>query len=285
MPISTTALIVVMIAFALSAVVSAFAARSSHHRELSNAGPWWGAIGVGLAYALGHSAIAPPAYPPSDVTDRLPILALAAALVAAALAGGRDVLWARVLGLAGLAGLVILVMLGPVLGAGEYSEETVIQLASISGACLLAMVNLALLDRPSSRLELSIGLVVLALGAAIVLILSNSLVLCLLGGTLAAVLAFSLVGGWGRPVGGGVPVAATILSALLVEGSVYAFLPATPAILLAGSPGLLWLLRWGPCSRLGPKARAGLAVALIAIPVGIAIVLTFFSRVEDASGI
>lgn len=44
--------------------------------------PWWTASAVGLAYSAGHWALARPTFPPSDVTDRLPFLALAAVALA-----------------------------------------------------------------------------------------------------------------------------------------------------------------------------------------------------------
>ncbi len=285
MPISVPALLVVLLALALSAGLSALAARSSRRRSDPGDGPWWGALAVGLGYVVAHCAVATPSFPPFDVTDRIPFLALAAAVVAAFLAGGRGVLWARIVGSLGLAVLVSLVMLGPVLGAGEYSEETIFQLSAIAGVSCLAMLNVGLLDTPSRRLELWVGLTVVTAGAGVALILSNSAILFFLAGCLVLVSVASLLGGWGMPVGGGTTVGASVLTALLIEGSVYAFLPAIPSLLLASAPLLLWITRIGPIARQGTMPRAVIAASLVLIPVAIAIFLVYSSASSDLSGI
>ncbi len=285
MPVSATAALAVLLAMALAAGLSVLAARAVRRRGfLSGTAPWWGALAVGLAYTLGHAGVATPAIPPSDVTDRVPILAFAAAVVAVALAGGRDVLWARVVGYLGLAALAYVVMLGPLLGAEDHPREMIIQLAVIAVGVLLATLNLALLDAPSRRPELWAALTVLALGTGVILVLANSLVLFQLGGVLAVVLAASLLGAWGLPVGGGIPVAVAVLTALIVDGAVYAFLPATAALVLAGAPAILWLIRLGPLTRLGPKGRAVVGVGLILIPLAVAVILVLSSKSSDGYG-
>jgi hypothetical protein len=281
MPVSPTAVVAVLLAMALAAGLSALAARALRREGFA---PWWGALAVGLAYALGHAGVATPAFPPADVTDRVPIVALVGAVVAAALAGRRDVLWARVVGYLGLAVLAYVVMLGPVLGAEEFLRETIIQLSVIAVGVLLATLNVALLDAPSRRPELWSSLTVLAFGTGVVLVLANSAVLFQLGGILAVVLAASLLGAWGLPVGGGIPVAVAVLTALVVEGAVYAFLPATGALVLAGAPAVLWLTRLGPIARLGSKGRAAVAAGLILIPLAVAVILVLSSKSSDGYG-
>jgi hypothetical protein len=105
-----------------------------------------------------------------------------------------------------------------------------------------------------------------------------------LGGVLSMVLAVSLLGSWGRPVGGGIVVASAVLTALVIEGFVYAFLPTSSALLLAGSPAMLWLTRLGPVARLGPKGRAAVASGLILIPIAVAVGLGLASSSVDESG-
>jgi hypothetical protein len=172
-------------------------------------------------------------------------------------------------------------MLGPVLGAGDFPRETVVWLATTAVASLLAALNVALLDAPSRRFEVWAALTVFALGAGVVLVLANSAVLFLLAGVLAVVLAASLFGSWGLPVGGGIPVAASVLTALVVEGFVYAFLPATSALMLAASPAVLWLTRLGPLARLGPNARAAVAAGMAFLAVAVAVGLFLASRTSD----
>jgi hypothetical protein len=273
MPVSVTAAFAVLLASAVAAGLSSLAARRQRMAEVA---PWWGAFTVGLAYVIGHLGVATPSIPPGDVTDRIPVVALAGAIVAAILAGKRGVTWARVVGSIGLGMLASLLILGPVLKADEVT-----QLVTIA-ASLLAMTNVALLDAPSRRAELWVGLTVLTTGAGVVLILANSAVLFLLAGTLAAVLAAALLGAWGKPLGGGIPVASAVLTALVIEGAVYASLSAKPALILAASSALLWLIRLGPLGSLGPKARCALASVLVLIPVAIAIGLILTSASAES---
>ncbi len=281
MPVSTTAILAVIFALGLAAGLSALAARSKRRLGGGSTAPWWGTIAVGLAYAVGHAGVATPSIPPADVTDRIPIIALISAVVAIVLAGGRGRSWGRISGYLGLAILVNVVMLGPVLGSGDFPQETVIWLAASAVASVLATLNVGLLDAPGRRVDLWAALVVFAFGAGVVLVLSNSAVLFQLGGVLAVVLAASLLGAWGLPIGGGVPVALAVLTALIVEGFVYAFLPASGALILAAAPATLWLTRIGPLARLGPRTRAVVAAVLISIPVALAAGLVLASKSND----
>jgi len=281
MPVSPVAVLAVLLASALAACLSALAALWARRR---GAAPWWGPMAVGLAYALGHAGVATPSIPPGDVTDRIPALALAGAVVAVILAGGRGGLRARLAGYLGLAALASLSMLGPVLGAGDLSREAVAWLAATAAAAMLAALNLGLLDAPPRRSEIWAALTAYALGTGVVLVLANSAVLLQLGGVLALVLAASLAGSRGLPVGGGIPAATAVLIALIVEGYVYAFLPSTAALVLAAAPTLLWLTRLGPIARLGPTARAAVASGLVLLPVAVAAGLVLASKSSDGYG-
>jgi hypothetical protein len=284
LPITPLAMGLIFLAMVLAAGLSFLAARSSRRQGLVDSGPWWGALAVASGYVVAHVGVATPSFPPLDVHDRTPYLVIAAALVGAAIAGGRGVLWARVLGYLGLAILSYFVILGPVLGAGEYSEETIFKLATVAGVSLLAMLNVGLLDAPGRRLELWVALGLLAAGVGVTLRFSNFAVGLFLAGSLALVLLASIVASRGLPVGGGIPVAATVLTALIAEGSVYAFVLAAPGLILAGSPLILWLMRIGPLARLGPKTRVAIASGLILIPIGVAIGLAYAWRALEESG-
>ena len=74
MPVLTTFLIAMPLALALASGLSAVAARSARPADKDAAGPWWGSLAVGFAYILGQVAVATPAWPPSDISDRIPYL-------------------------------------------------------------------------------------------------------------------------------------------------------------------------------------------------------------------
>ncbi len=284
MPVSATAVLAMILATAFSAGLSALGVWSRRRLGVDAPSPWWGALAVGLGYLIGHAGVATPAIPPADVTDRIPLIALVGSGVAALLAGGRRDVWIRVLAYTGLATLTYVVMLGPVLGSGDFPGETVTWLVGSAVVSVLAALNVGFLDAPGRRSETWVGLAAFAFGAGVVLVLSNSAVLFQLGGVLAVALVASIVGAWGRPVGGGVPVALGVLTALIVEGFVYAFLPAPSAAILAASPLVLWLTRLRPIARLGPRTRAAIAAVLILIPVAVAAALVLASKSDEGYG-
>jgi hypothetical protein len=282
MPVSMTAIFALIFAAALSGGLSALAALWS--RRDGKAPPHWGGAAVGLAYALGHAGVATPSFPPSDVTDRIPIIALLGGAVAVILAGNRGGLRGRIAGYLGLAASAWIVMLGPLLGAEEIPRETWAWLAGTAITSSFAALNVALLDAPARRPELWAALTGLALGTGVVLVLANSAILFQLGGVLTLALAASLLGAWGMPVGGGIAVGVAVLTALIVEGFVYAFLPGSAALALAFAPAALWLTRLGVLSRLGPKTRGSIAMCLIIVPVAVAIGLVIASKSADGYG-
>jgi hypothetical protein len=75
-----------------------------------------------------------------------------------------------------------------------------------------------------------------------------------------------------------------VLTSLIVEGYVYAFLPASAALVLAFAPAALWLTRLRALGRLGPKARGSIAMCLILVPVVVAIGLVIASKSSDGHG-
>ncbi|HEU5118168.1 MAG TPA: hypothetical protein VFT74_16220, partial [Isosphaeraceae bacterium] len=221
------------------------------------------ALGVGLGYALGHAIVAKPAFPPGEVTSRIPYLAVAAAVVSVGQGGGLG----RFLRALALASVVYLVMLSPILSRGEHSNLALIGLAGTALTALISAGNVAALDEPGRRIELHWALAVLSFGAGFVFLMARSVVLA----QLSLVLAASLVGAWRASAPGVSLVALTVLSALVIESVFYAFLPASGALLIAGAPALNWVTRLGPLARLGTKGRAILTVTLIAATVALAL--------------
>jgi hypothetical protein len=284
MPFSTAALVGVSLAVVAAAGLSFFASQLVRRRGIDGSAPAWGALAVGLAYAIGHLGVAMPSMPPGDVTDRIPWIAVAAAVVATILGMGRGALWGRVVAFVGLASLAWVVMLGPVLGSSDFTREQFLWLAGSAFAALFFSINVALLDSSSRHIDIWLALALLAIGSGVVLLLANSAVLFQLAGLLGVVLMASLLGSRGLAIGGGVPLASTILIALVLEGFVYAFLPAVAAVLLAAAPTSLWLTRLGPIARLGSKARITVALVIMLIPIGIAIGVTLGSQTTNEYG-
>ena len=82
----------------------------------------WSALAIGLAYIAGQAAVARPAFPPVDVTDRIPWLALAATVLAVAEAAWALAPWVRLFGRSLLLTLSLGLMLGPVVSANDLSR-------------------------------------------------------------------------------------------------------------------------------------------------------------------
>lgn len=251
-----------IVAAAVSSVVSEAAARSGRRR---GSPPWWSALSVGLGYAIGHACVNMPAFPPGEVTSRIPYLALIGAVVAA----GQGGFAGRLIRAVGLVSLVYLVMLSPILGRGGHSRAAVGGFVGTALAALMAAGNVAMLDESGRRKELSMALIVLSIGAGILFLMARSAVLF----ELSMVLAASMIGGWRPLTRGRVEVALTVLSALVLESFYYASLPSQGAVLLAGAPAVLWGMQIGPLRRLGETGSTTVAAVLMILAVVAAVVV------------
>jgi len=236
---------------------------------------WWGAAAVGLAYVAGHAAVARPAVPPVEVTDRLPWVALAAAALAVYEAARPSAAVGRGVGRCLLGALTLGLMLGPVHNPG------VVWFGATVAVALASWVNLGALAAGPQGSDVFRGLLITAGGAGVVLLLSGSAVLGILGLALTAALAGGWLGARGVPPEGSLPTAAVVLGALVLEGYVYASLPASGALLLAAAPAGTWVGRLGPARRLGPWASATLGAACVLVPVGIAVGLAVAASLDD----
>ncbi len=246
---------------------------------------WAGPPALGLGYALGHAAVRGwlkgewPTFPPLDVTDWVPFLALAAMVLGSFEAAAPSPAWARWENRLLLAAGSLWALLHPLFNGTWQPREGAIWLASIGAAQLIVWGVMETRARQLGRAMIP-PMVILAAGTAAVLLLSHSLVLGELAATLAvALVAICLVSLW-RPgltlARGGVPVVVTVLTGLLVLGRFYAYpeVSAPAVILLAVSPLTLWIDLLGPVRRLGAW-KAGLVRAVaIFVPVAIAVGLT-----------
>ena len=257
----------VMLAVAAGASVAAVLAGVA--RALGGKpGGWVGASAVGSGYVAGHLVFAWPAIPPVDVTDRIPWLALAAVLVAVFEAGRTPRPWTRWVGRSVLAALVLGAMLGPVAGA-----PGMLRVWLIPGlVALLAWADVEVLAARCALADVLRALLITAGGTTVALVFAGSAVLPFL----CAVLTAALAGGWlvvvrDGPPRGWVTVALAVLTALVLDGSIYAFLPVPTALLLAAAPAMTWLTRLGPARRLGRWPALAFGTVSVLIPIAIAI--------------
>jgi hypothetical protein len=243
------------------------------------AGGRGGMWGLAAGYLAGHTAILWPSFPPIDVTDRIPYLALAAALWVGFEAIWRNSDLPRWGGLAVLACLTLGMTLSPILLREDpIDRRTALWIAGLAGTVLVSWINLELLARHAGRAALAVPMVLVIVGGAAILVISGSAVL----GQLSVILAMAWVASaglalWfvdGVPLRNMVPVVATVLSALMVTGHVYANVPAWSAVVLAAAPAGAWSGKIGPARRLAPWQVVILdsvvTAALVALAVSLA---------------
>jgi hypothetical protein len=283
------ALNVLVVPFVVSALVLAASRWAFRRAGMSGAGPAAAVLGLGAGYLAGHLAAARPAFPPIEVTDRVPWLAAASALLGLLESARPAPGWARWENRLLLTALVMAVVLGPVLEETGASGSGRIWLAGVALALLASWANLEAL---ATRLSVpSLGLPVLAVvaGAGAVLVLSGSLVL----GELGLALASSLGATWLLSLfwndlslaRGGPPFLVATLGSLLLVGHVYAGLPTWPAVALLAAPLAIWSGFLGPLRRAATWKRTLLSLAATLALVGIAILLALSaSPPYDGSG-
>ena len=234
---------------------------------------------LATGYAAGHLAIAWPAFPPLEVTDRVIWIAITSLLAAllSAVAASRA-WWQRALR-AGFSALAVGAMVGPI-----YADvsQTWSGLGWTLGLWILLAASWANIDALAGSLPpamLGVPLAGIALGTAAALTVSGSVVLGQLCAALAAALAAVLVVTARAAVAARIgPVCSLVLGALLIDGYVYSELPAPACLLLTGSPIALWSARIPAISRGPAWLRIAVVTTLAAIPVAVAVALSFSGR-------
>jgi hypothetical protein len=255
-------------------VVLALAMVVARKRGAPAEGVRWGVVlGVGAGDLVLHLGPAwRPAFPPIDVIDRTPWLALAATIFALLAPGAA---WVRRGGLVLLAALVFVVILGPVLPETSSTRAGLAWLGLVGAVVLVAWAHLEALGKRVEGAALIWPLLVVAGGTSVVLLVSGSVVLSQLGLALTAALAApvgaSLGVALGRSTLGIIPVVLTVLTALVLNGHVYAGLPTSSALLLAAAPAGAWAARRGPARRGAPWLATLLAVVATLVPIGAAL--------------
>lgn len=233
------------------------------------------ALAVGLGYAAGHAAVAWPSWPPLEVIDRVPFLVLGVMVLGLFETTWPAPAWAtwenRIL----VSLLTVVLIVGPAVQETWGTRANLLRLACLGAGLALAWGSVEALTGRVSGLAVALPLFVTAAGAAVVIVISGSLVSGRLAGVLAAALAgCAVLAAWDpRPAlaRGGVAAAAVALASLLLVGHVYSSTPALAAILLALAPLAAWIVRVGPLRRLTGWKAALTATAAALVTVGLAV--------------
>jgi hypothetical protein len=251
------------------------------------------AVGMGVGYLAGHAAVAwPSAFPPVEVTDRIPFVVLAAILLGLLESAWPSPLWARWENRFLMTALVLGTVLGPLFEGLSGTRAGVVQMCGIAVAILVFWANLEALacKLPPSAVGLMVGIV--TAGAGLRLLLAGNMVLfqllLALGASLGAAWLFSL---W-RPAvtltRGGAAVLTLALASLLIYGQFYSIVPEPEALaiglaaIVLITPLLAWVAMIGPIRR-RPTWLVCLVVTLVTIiPVAITLVLAWKKMPEPA---
>jgi hypothetical protein len=264
---------------AWSAIVLAIAWRPWRKHAPNDWGHWAGPVALAGAFVLSFVGAAGrlPPVPPIQVTDWLPYIAMAAAVIGvidATLQIPRTARWA--IGCACIAAATWL-LIRP-LPAETHSLSTklgwLVMRAVVWGGWWIALDGLAH-ERPGFSVPRDLLIVTAA--SALVLMMSGSKLLGLLGGSLAASLAAFVVIGFFADLSiarGGALVLAALLSGLLICGLFYASLARQNALLLLLAAVLTSAARFPPVKNLAGWKRHSVQIALAAVPAGLAVALT-----------
>jgi hypothetical protein len=273
-------LFVVVVPAVVAALLVVMFGWAGRQAGVAGAGPAAIALALGAGAIAAQVAIAGPAFPPIEVTDRIPWLVLAAVVLGLCESIHPSPAWARWENRLLLGVLVVWAVLAePVLKADWSTRRNLAVQGGLVLAIFAAWMNLEILAARKSTMVLGPSLLVVATGTDLALLFSGSVVLGRIGGGLTAALGAAWVVSWWRPdrsmSRGGVPVLVVTVAALLIVGHVYSGLPLSAAVLLAAAPLLLWLAWVGPARRLASWQSSLLAAALVLLPAGVAVGLAF----------
>jgi hypothetical protein len=238
---------------------------------------WAGALGVAIGYIAGHLFIrGVPPFPPIEVEDWLPILA-----VVTSLAGVIDVSWtlprfARRLIRLGLTVATVLLLARPMIA--NVWPTTAEAAAWIAGLVAAMVAVWSIVDGTVAREHGSIVPFVLGFtmaGLAVVQGLSSSLVLARMSGAAAitiAPLAF-VARRWpnDRRVRGALPVVIVLFAGLIMAGFFYSEVSRGSALILALAPLSVALTRVGRRHWIGGLLAVVVGLAAVGAAVGIAV--------------
>jgi hypothetical protein len=249
-------------------------------------GCWGGALAVGGGYLVGHTAVRGwPPWPPLERLDWLWYLtpvAVALGLVEtlAPLPAGlrwvlRTLLWVT----------VVDILVAPWRMTESSPAALAAGLLALRAGGLVCWGTVAALAGRGSGRGLPPLLVVLALGSALVLFWSGSLVLAQLAGALGACLAAAALAAWWTrtPLAqGGGSVAAVLVLGIWLVGYFTLDVPAASAVLLPVGVPLAWLAGAVAARlRLRPWLVAVVEAVCVVLPVALAVLAAWRAAPSD----
>jgi hypothetical protein len=240
---------------------------------------WGPALAIGAGYVVFHTMISRPAFPPVEVTDRVPWIALGAMVLGLLESACPGPAWTRWENRLLLSALTLGLVLGPVLASVTEWRGQVVRLAALAALLLFCWANLEALACGASTAWLGPAILAVCASTAAALQLSGHFVGFQLAGGLATALGTVWVTSLVAPAmslsRGGVPVLTATLAALLMLGNTYSSLPATSGVLLALAPVAAWVGWIGPVRRLAPWLSSLVALAAVGLPLVAALGFAF----------
>lgn len=207
---------------------------------------WSGAVAFTVGYLIAHFvAFGMPSFPPTDATQWLAYLTIAAMVVGLVESFWQAPLWARGVWRWGFSGLVLWLLLRSVVEYTWGVPKGLVWLLALSIVMLMFWTALdALAERVKGAL-LSVLLFITLLGSSIALMLGRSASISQLCGSVTAMTIVSAIVGWQQHnftlAKGAVSVLTVLLFGFWLNGVFYAYLPMVTAVLLMLSPMAGWL--------------------------------------------
>lgn len=240
----------------LPAVVAGFVLFVAWRRSLFTMnGKWSGAVAFTLGYLIAHfAAFGMPSFPPTDATQWLAYLAVAAMVVGLVESFWQAPSWARWFWRWGFSGLVLWLLLRSVV---EYTWGLPKGLVWLLALSIVMLMFWTALDALAERIKgafLPALLFITSLGSSIALMLGRSASISQLCGSVTVMTIVSAIVGWQQHNFTLAKGAAAVLTVLLfgfwLNGVFYAYLPMVTAVLLMLSPMVGWLGQMPPMRRL-----------------------------------
>jgi hypothetical protein len=276
MSLVTLALFILAMPAALAGATAMVFGWAGRRFGMAGAGPAALAIALGAGTLAAQLVNAPPAWPPVDVTDRIPLIVLVATLLGLCESLRPSPAWARWENRVLLSVLMLGLILGPVLGQEVATGR------HVAGLLLVVLLEWTSLENLASRRSTAVlgpALLVAAGCTGAALLMSGSLVLFQIGTGLAVALGAVWVlscglRSWSLGLSpGAIPVLVATFAALLIDGRVYVGMPWASALLLGVAPLVPWLGFVWPMRRLAPWQAAIVSAVAAGVPAAIALVL------------